>query len=403
MGTHGFAGEVRWSTDGEQYLGSIDFQTPAGPVVLSASIPRAAVFAIAQRIRSRLVETAPPEVDVGAWSNLYDQERFGKIASQVAHEQLRLKLAEQIRKHGVVSASPWFGEWSLTTADRAYDLIVAAGEGDDVCRGQLDAIREAAQAGVPEAVHALGMFNVVAKMVADDLPYPSEMAAQANAPEVNWTGVEFGGRPGQQAARRPASAQRTAARATGRRTTAMVRSFKAPARPASVSTPRLAAEAPTMATPKAVTVAPRATTYVPPLRSINFNQRMVTPMSAARAQAVQNIPYLPTVPTPYVPTVPYGWTGQPGPGGGGGGGSDEGGYGMPDDDMEGGSPDAEFPDDMDEQNDMAEYPEEMRDTQNEDDGGVPDESGATVGSDGGDDDGPASFPDEGVGGGPLPG
>lgn len=348
MGDHGFSGTVRWSVDGDRYLGSIDYDTPAGPVTLSASIPRAAVFAMASQIRDRLVNTAPPGVDIGAWDDPYDQERFGKIVRQVAHEQLRMKIAQQMRKHGVVTASPWLGEWSLTTADRAYDLIEAAGSGDEVARGQLDAIRRAASRGVPEAVHALEMFNVVARMVANGAPHPSETAA----------GVDVGRgyiRPVAPTSRKPASRGRFYT-AKGRPAT--------PVRPRAVARPAApAAPAPVpLARIPVRTIAPRA---VPPMRP---NVVLPTGLPA---------------PSP----VPYGYPGGYGPGGG----FDSQGFSEPEElpDGDEGMTDETFPEDMDEQNDMAEYPEERIEGDEDDTSGVPDESGAT--------DGPESFPDEGGG------
>jgi hypothetical protein len=75
-------------------------------------------------------------------------------------------------------ATRWSGDWSIATADAAYHLIQAAGNGDPLAKGQLDAITAAAASGDPTATRIMTYFTPVARMVELDIGPPSKLQRQ---------------------------------------------------------------------------------------------------------------------------------------------------------------------------------------------------------------------------------
>jgi hypothetical protein len=75
-------------------------------------------------------------------------------------------------------SSRWSGDWSIQTADAAYQLIKSAGENNATSKGQLDAITAAAAKGDPVAVKVMTYFTPIAKMVELNIGPPSKLQEQ---------------------------------------------------------------------------------------------------------------------------------------------------------------------------------------------------------------------------------
>jgi hypothetical protein len=382
-------------------------------VTLTASVPRALVLQAAHQIRERLILTAPADVDVGEWGNLYDQERFGKLAKFVAEQELREQLGQRIRCDGIVSAADWFGAWDLVVADRAYDLIMSAGEGDQIARGQLDALRDAALNGDERAAEALDKFNAVALAVAAGLPQPSELHKQASIGA---------------AMARPAPVRVTARSAAPSRSSAPSRAY-APAR----ALPRQSSASLQAAAVKmAVPAVQRALASASPSRAAVAPQMLAKIQPARRAVSATSLPAIQRVrieqakqkadaakaATPLTPAQQMAewaaaqqaaqqqtmqqqqqaaWQAMMQQQGGGGGAPGGGGQAMSNEQFPDEGGDEQLPGDSDRLqisddgmiNDMAEYPEEVEQSFQEGDGNGEGGSGAR------DDGGPETFPDEG--------
>lgn len=176
MGQLDLTRHIKWSADDDFYYGSIETVGPAGVIgTLEAKISRPWVYETAMAIRKRLMQTAPRGVNVGAWTNLSDPARFRKLCQSVANERVKAQIVEKYKRQGV-TPMPWFGPWTLVTADAAYELVVAAQAGDEAALAQLDRIRAHAESGEPRAMEALAKINAVAKLVVKGLPKPSILA-----------------------------------------------------------------------------------------------------------------------------------------------------------------------------------------------------------------------------------
>jgi hypothetical protein len=353
---------VSWSQDEDYYYASVQVRAPDGQVgTIEVKVDRDWVIRAAQMLKRRLMTTAPAGVDVGAWHNPSDPERFVKLCQFVAGKEVKRQLTEQIQRDGIVIA-PWFGEWTTATADAAYRLILAAQNDDEASIQQLERIRECAEGGDPAAAKALGMINSVAKLVARGLPAPSVIATRM--PTV-----------GALPARRPAPSRRAAP----------------PRRMLTTSAPQPRSGPMGRNTPAATTSSSAAS----PARAATIAARPYRATAVSPAAAI-----LPVI----APQYPYGFNpyGSPydmmpsGGGGGGGdfpdGGSDEG-DGFDDASMDDGTyyeepqpEDVEYPDDAP-QYEVGEFPEEIAQSQQEEDEPPPDD-------DGGSPDGP--FPGEGT-------
>ena len=381
---------ITWSQDDEWYYAAVEVQAPDGQAgVIEVRVSRPWVVRTAQEVRKRLLTTAPHGVDVGAWGNLNDPERWGKLCRYVAGTEAKRQVAEQVKRDGIVVA-PWFGEWTIATADAAYRLIKAAQDGDDASIDQLDRLREHAEAGDPAARKALQMINSVAKLVARNLPPPSVVATRL--PQ------QIGALP----------VRRRVTPAPTRRRVVPARAPAAPARPQRALPPRRTA-APAAAAPSGfsgtVTGMP-ATAPAPAFRpGITARPRPLAAYAPPLAPGV-----IAPAPYPPAPQYPYGYgypPMMPSDGGGwsGGGGGDlgpedymapeedDGGGGMLDDDgtyyEEPGVPDEAFTEEP-EQYAVGSFPEEIAQSEgDEDEGDGDDEANAAAVDAGG------AFPGEG--------
>jgi hypothetical protein len=76
----------------------------------------------------------------------------------------------------IVIVEKYGGGWTIRTADAAHQLILSAGKGNAVAKGQLDAIKAAAAEGDPTAIKIMKYFAPIARMVRMNLGAPSALA-----------------------------------------------------------------------------------------------------------------------------------------------------------------------------------------------------------------------------------